>query len=147
MYHINLLKQCKEEVLIALMTAMSAEDDLGPKANSKCNSFHCVHNRILSHSPILLAKLQDKFIDVVSPLPSCIYLLQQQFIMNPGFVVHLRIASVQTKDSLHYPLLITPFCDASFPDLQGTDHLRQNPEAKRCMGRTSPCGSPVGIWH
>lgn len=59
---------------------------------------------------------------------SCINLIQQQFKMNPGLVVHLLIASVQTKDSLHYPLLITPICDASFQDLQGTDthHLRQN---------------------
>lgn len=126
MSSVPILKQCKEEVLIALMTAMSAEDDLGPKANSKCNSFHHVHNRITSHSPISLAKLQDEFIDVVSPLPSCIYLIQQQFKMNPGLVVHLLIASVQTKDSLRYPLLITPFCDASFRDLQGTHHLRQN---------------------
>lgn len=68
MHHLNLLKQCKEVVLIALMMAVIAVDDLGTKANSKFSSFQCVHNRIISHSPSSLAKLQDEFTDVVSPV-------------------------------------------------------------------------------
>ncbi len=107
MSSVPILKQCKEEVLIALMTAMSAEDDLGPKANSKCNSFHHVHNRITSHSPISLAKLQDEFIDVVSPLPSCIYLIQQQFKMNPGLPLSKQKTAFATLFWLH-PFVMLP---------------------------------------
>lgn len=110
-------------VLIALMMAVIAVDDLGTKANSKFSSFQCVHNRIISHSPSSLAKLQDEFTDVVSPVVLisygsnlkwtldwwCIYLLPQSkqktafttlFWLHPFVMLLFRIFREPTPTTL-----------------------------------------------
>ncbi|XP_067306043.1 uncharacterized protein [Pseudorasbora parva] len=91
-YHLNLLKKWNEAESVMLVSVVGGEEDLGPEANIKRQSFALAPGGDhLSPSQLTdLTTLQAEFTDVFSPLPGRTNLIQHHIETEPGVVVRSR---------------------------------------------------------
>ncbi|XP_039532215.1 uncharacterized protein LOC120482205 [Pimephales promelas] len=91
-YHLNLLKKWVEAEAVMLATVVSGEEDLGPEARVKSQSFSLAPSGDhLSPSQLTdIKRVQAEFSDVFSPLPGRTNLIQHHVETDPGVVVRCR---------------------------------------------------------
>ncbi|RXN08062.1 zinc finger protein 444-like [Labeo rohita] len=91
-YHLNLLKKWREEESVMLVMVVSGEDDLGPELPTRPQSLAlALGGDHFSPSQLTdIAKLQNAFADMFSPLPGRTDLIQHHIGMELGVVVRSR---------------------------------------------------------
>ncbi|KAL7889579.1 hypothetical protein AOLI_G00018370 [Acnodon oligacanthus] len=87
-YHLNLLKSCREAVPVSLTTVVPERAELGPEVPTKWNhTLVPCGDQLSSSQKAEVARLQTEFSDVFSPLPGRTDLIEHHIETPPGVVV------------------------------------------------------------
>ncbi|XP_059210478.1 uncharacterized protein LOC131989303 [Centropristis striata] len=90
-YHLNLLKAWREAESVSLVTAIAERDELGPEVPKSANPASLLCENHLSPSQRTdIARLQQSYADVFSPLPGRTSLIQHNVETHPGVTVRSR---------------------------------------------------------